>query len=141
MISKLTDEPINQIIKAVKNNDCAYDFVKNMHSIFVEEGCEEGKMHPYMALLLYLSYKMRCNYFHAERPVAMICFENEHPIPVLKILNAFIEDFLDSNLSRWFDTKDLEDNIKPRIRLLVECCKCDSNGRLKSCIIDGEDKL
>lgn len=141
LLAKLTDEPMEQIVKAVKRDDCTCDFVKNMHSIFVEEGCEDGKMHPYMALLLFLPYKMRCRYFHAERPVAMICFENEHPIPVLKILNAFIEDFLDSCLSRWFDKKDLEDNIKPTIRLIVQSCKCDKSGQLISCMIEGEDKV
>ncbi len=108
-------------------------------TIFAKAGLSPEVMHPYASLLLYLSYKMRCKYFHAEKALPLICFVNEHPLPVLRVLNVILEDYLDENLHRWFDDDLFKASILPAIISLAENCVCNKK-HLVSCVIDGIDK-
>ena len=138
LIGKIEKGNEREIIKSVKeNND--NEFVRGVVAIFDEAGISSDKMHPYAALLLYASYSFRCKYFHAERVMPLICFENEHPIPVLRFLNILIEDYIDENLYKWFSKECYDGEIYPRITEIARNCKCDKNKRLVSCVFDGED--
>ena len=138
LIGKIEKGNERKIIKSMKeNND--NEFVRKVVAIFDEAGISADKIHPYAALLLYASYSFRCKYFHAERVMPLICFENEHPIPVLRFLNILIEDYIDENLYKWFSKECYDGEIYPRITEIARNCKCDKNKRLVSCVIDGVD--
>jgi len=139
VLSKIRADQISELKYALKICDEDNEIVKNIQNIFLEFGIEQGKMHPYVALLLYTSYKIRCKYFHAVNTIPLICFENEHPIPVLRILNTLMEEYLDCNLNRWFDRNVFESIIRPRIVLLAENCRCDKNGHLISCVVNNKE--
>ena len=142
LLGKAEADQTEDMIQALKANDCENEIIESIHRVLKEAGIETGKMHPYATLLLYLSYKTRCNYFHAEKTVPLMCFENEYPLPVLRVLNAVLEDFLDNNLSLWFDPEKLNTVLIPRIKEYAENCRCDkkNNNRLFSCIVNGEER-
>lgn len=139
LLANIRIEQNEDVILAIKENDSRNPYVRDICKIFDEAGIEPEKMHTYSALLLYLPYKVRCNYFHAEKTVPLICFENEYPIPVLRILNAIIENYIDENLHKWFDSKLMDEEILPRINLLADNCHCNSKGHLQSCIVNDEE--
>ncbi len=62
---------------------------------------EELPMDEQAFLTLWLPYKLRCKYFHAEQPVPMICFRDEYLLRVIGKLNDVIETFIDTELPRW----------------------------------------
>lgn len=138
LIGKIERGKEREIIKSIKEKK-HNEFERKIIEFFANGGVTEGKMLPYAALLLYVSYKIRCKYFHAEKVMPLICFENEHPIPVLRFLNILIEDFIDNNLYKWFSADCYTGEILPRIKEIAKNCKCDKNKHLISCIIDGVD--
>ena len=95
-------------------------------------------MSVYAAISIYFPYLVRCKYFHGERALPLLCFKNEHPLPVLCVLNVVIEDFLDENLNNWFDDGRLENEFHPRIKTMIEACKVKKN-RLISCVVNGKE--
>ena len=140
LLTGIGSNGVEDFINAAKNNDENNRFVEGIHNVFEKAGVESGKMHPYAAMLLFMSYKVRCKYFHAEKAVPLICFEEEHPLPVLRVLNRVMEDFLDDNLNKWFDSGVLNISFLPRIRNYAENFVCGNNG-INSCVIDGEEKI
>lgn len=140
LLTHIGNDRVDDFINAAKNNDMNNRFVEGIHDVFEKAGVEAGKMHPYAAMLLFMPYKVRCKYFHAEKAVPLICFEEEHPLPVLRVLNRVMEDYLDENLNRWFDSGALNDFFIPRIISYAENCVCDKNSYLSSCVVDGEEK-
>ena len=68
---------------------------------------------PYGYLLLDLTYYYRCNVVHAEKPVTLFYYENEHELTSLRIMNQIMEDFLDAHLYQWFDQDYIENTLQP----------------------------
>ena len=130
-IAKVKTDDNEMLLNAIKNNDIENDCVRKIVAVIKDAGIEE-ELHPYAVLLLYMPYKMRCKYFHAEWAVPLTCFENEHPLTVLKILNMVMEDYLDENLYKWFDSEYLKKFLVPRIKLCAQKCRCSNSGRLLS---------
>ena len=140
LLTGIDNDKVDDFINAIKINDKNNRFVEGIHNVFEKAGVEIGKMHPYVAMLLFMPYKVRCKYFHAEKAVPLICFEEEQPLLVLRVLNRAMEDYLDDNLNKWFDSGVLDAYYLPRIRNYAENCVC-ANNRLNSCLIDGEEKI
>ncbi|MBR5419568.1 MAG: hypothetical protein IK115_00315 [Lachnospiraceae bacterium] len=140
ILARINPAETDLTIKAIKNHDTDNFYVREISAIFSEIGISEGEMHPYTVLLLYMPYQIRCKYFHGEHTVPLLCFENEHPLPVLRILNNLMEEYLDISIPQWFDGHFYTTDIIPRIRLLAENCKCTNKGKLETCIISGEEK-
>ena len=136
-ITKIRPEEVRDFLSALKNNG------KNEHVTAIENIlCEfdiKEKMSAYAAISIYFPYLVRCKYFHGERALPLLCFENEHPLPVLRVLNVFIEDFLDKNLYQWFDEERLENDFHPNIKTLIEACKVKDDRWLKSCVVNGKE--
>ncbi len=139
VLAGISHVEIDVTIKAIKNNDVNNYYVREISAIFAKNGISEGKMHPYASLLLYMPYHIRCKYFHGECAVPLICFENEHPLPVLRVLNNLMEKYLDKSIPKWFDEVFYKTDILPRIQLLAENCKCNNDGYLESCIVCGKE--
>ncbi|MBQ8514041.1 MAG: hypothetical protein IJ496_01405 [Ruminococcus sp.] len=71
------------------------------------------EMSAYGYLLLELTYYYRCNVVHAEKPVTLFYYENEHELTSLRIMNQIMEDFLDAHLYQWFDQAYIDNTLQP----------------------------
>ncbi|MCD8017532.1 MAG: hypothetical protein LUE97_07040 [Oscillospiraceae bacterium] len=65
-------------------------------------------------LLLCYPYHLRCNLFHANKPMMFFAMENEFEIKRLQFVNSILEQFLDNNLLLYFD----EEYCKSKVELV-----------------------
>lgn len=135
-ITKIRPEEVKDFLLAIKNEE-KNEHITAIEDILSEFGIKE-KMSVYAAISMFFPYLVRCKYFHGERALPLLCFKNEHPLPVLRVLNVVIEDFLDGNLYKWFDEGRLENEFHPRIEMMIEACKVKKN-RLISCVVNGKE--
>lgn len=140
LLTKVKSDEIESLVSALKKNDISNLYVQEINTAFENASLKPGAMHPYAALLLFMSYKMRCKYFHAEKALPLICFVNEHPLPVLRVLNVILEQYLDENMYKWFDSDIYGASILPQISVLAENCVCNKQSHLISCVVDGIDR-
>lgn len=122
--SKIANEVIavlkrnKQITSAeLKNNDNKTQQI--IKSLLVRQNGDPYNLTAYGYLLTQLTYYFRCNLFHAGKPMALIAFENDNQLAILKILNSLLEEYLDENLSKWFDNNFLENDLK----CFIESCQ------------------
>lgn len=85
----------------------------------IDEAFGSTEMDPKGFFIFWLPYQLRCKYFHGEKAVPMMSFSREAPIPTLCLVNNILEDFLDSELVKWFDNDLLETVFIPRIKTTV----------------------
>ena len=123
---------IKEFVTACRNDDQSNKWVYEIHGILNKNGVGE-LMHPYMLVLLWLPYQIRCKYFHGEFAVPLLCFENENPLPALKVVNETLDDYLDKNLAHWFKN---ENQIKT-IKTIVDSCSFDNNGIICNTVQQG----
>lgn len=139
LLTDIEERSFNGIREALITNDLDNPFVSGINDIFSDAGLNRGEMHPYAAILVFTSYRVRCKYFHAEKAIPLFCLENEHPIPILRFLNYILEDYLDNCIASWFDNILFTADVVPTIRRIAESCIADRSGRLTSCIVDGRE--
>lgn len=75
---------------------------------------KEINLFEYTYLTIHYAYYLRCNFFHANKPLPLIYFNQKHEWKVLQFINGLIEEFLDSNLYKFF-TEDFIRTEKIRI--------------------------
>lgn len=63
----------------------------------------EFDMTPYGLLVLDYAYYLRCNYFHAGKPLPLFNFESDVELKSLNIINELLKEFLDDNITKVFD--------------------------------------
>ena len=57
---------------------------------------------PYGFLLTDIPYFLRCNLFHASKPIELFSFIDDMELKVLRIVNALLEEHLDDHLCTFF---------------------------------------
>lgn len=67
---------------------------------------------PYGYLLTQFSYYYRCNLFHANKPLALFSFTDESEINCLRVVNSMLEDFIERNLTLWFDNTFVDEQLR-----------------------------
>ena len=137
LIGKLKSEEFPVFIAALENNG-TNDLIDSIKTLLEPCGIE-NTMSIYGLLLIWFPYQIRCKYFHGEKAIPLLCFENEAPLPALRVVNLLLEKFLDNNLADWFDKNRLDEALIPKIEQYIMSCHCNSNKRLISCIVDGKD--
>ncbi len=93
--------------------DIFYDKLKTALLNFPPDG------HPYKITLdgylnLWYPYYLRCNMFHAGKPIALFAMADEFEIKRLEFINKRLDSYLDNNLWKYFDEnycKEKIDNI------------------------------
>ena len=96
--------PFNSIVpfvEACRNDDRSNQWIAEIHTL-LENHNADGKIHPFMLMLLWFPYQLRCKYFHGETPIPFLCFKDEHPLPSLRVVNHILDSYLDDNLPHWF---------------------------------------
>ena len=71
---------------------------------------------PYGLVLLYICYSIRCNTFHANSPVALLCYAEDTDLKQLRVLNKIMSGFLKANLHLWFDNEYVENRLRPAVQ-------------------------
>ena len=71
---------------------------------------------PMTFLVMWLPYKIRCNYFHANQAVPLFLYADEALLRSLEYTNYFVERFVEDNLPKWMQTKDLPEGKKAELR-------------------------
>lgn len=66
-------------------------------------GAANFDMTPHGFLLTDFPYYLRCTLFHAQRPIELFSFKNDMELKSLRIVNSYLEDFLDRNLHTLFE--------------------------------------
>lgn len=81
----------------------------------------QGKRYDITAygyLLTLFSYYFRCKIIHGNKPVFLFSYSNDREIHSLRIVNALIEEFVDSNLHLWLDDSYMENRIREKAPLV-----------------------
>lgn len=101
--------------------------------------CRQTKhMSPEGALLFFVPYKIRCKQFHSEKTLPLFCLKDEYPLPMISILNAILEDFLEKNIPIWMDSKE-KIKLEERVEEIAKCCICNRDGYLMSYVVDSRE--
>lgn len=67
----------------------------------------------YGYLLVDYAYYFRCNLIHANKPLPLFSYANEHELKCLRMVNRLLEDYLENNLCLWFKSSYIDKEIKP----------------------------
>ena len=127
----LTETNKESILNSLKSDDRCEILIEGIHNV-LRTCSTELKMDPYPALLIWLPYQIRCRYFHSEKEIPLMSFADESPLPCLKIVNTVLEDFLDRELCKWFDTGQGSNEKKNLIFRIAGSCKFEKKGLFKS---------
>lgn len=125
ILGTIIETDYNKLLKALDSNNVENSTVNMIHSFFDKNKIIESN--PYILLLLWLSYQIRCKYFHSELTLPVYCFSEESPLPALKFLNYLLEQFLDNNLLLFLNNDSLQKSILPRIKNYVQACRWDNH--------------
>lgn len=74
----------------------------------------EYDLTAYGYLLTQLSYYFRCKIVHGTKPLLLFSYSDDRELHSLQIINALLEEFIDSNLPLLFDDKYINEVIIPK---------------------------
>ena len=117
IIASLNTVQYEETVKSIMNNQ--WDEILQPFKEQIDEAFGSTEMDPKGFFVFWLPYQLRCKYFHGEKAVPMMSFSRETPIPTLCLVNNILEQFLDSELVKWFDNDLLETTFIPRIKATV----------------------
>ena len=105
-VGKLAALELNKIEEPVTRESFKEERLKpfsNLIQIKIDKyGKKDFDTTPYGFMLTDFPYYLRCNLFHANRPIELFSFENDWELKSLRIVNGLLEEFLDQNLSSLF---------------------------------------
>lgn len=98
------------------------DEIAQILRVYLSRGLENDSQkldsicnNPYAFFLADFTYALRCNLFHANKPVLFFSFQTELEYKALLIANSLLEECLDEHLHKVFDgtwNKTEEENVK-----------------------------
>lgn len=138
ILMSIQPKDIFDFVEAIKTNNESNPYVHDIKA-YLQSCADISNSDPYAYLLIWLSYQIRCKYFHSEKTLPLLSFENESPLPVLRILNLILESFLDDELYKWFISDQKDTVFTPKIENMSQNCICNNNGHLTSCIYNGAE--
>ena len=106
VISLIRKYNCGKITRNSLENGKDMDFGNNILSVLKKKKTDDNyDISAYGYLLTQFSYYFRCNIIHASKPLALFSYTNDIELKCLKIINDLLEEFMDDNLHRWFDSK------------------------------------
>lgn len=105
----------NEVISVIKqfdiNTSSKNDFLsrrndqlrEEIENYLYDENHNRVNIDAYTYVLFYLTYFLRCNTFHAEKPITLFCLENDKNIKCIKIINNLLDDFIETYLPKFFN--------------------------------------
>ncbi len=67
----------------------------------------------YGYLLVDYAYYFRCNLIHANKPLPLFANSRDHEIKCLRLVNRFLEEYINNNLCLWFNDTYVTSNLIP----------------------------
>lgn len=117
-LDTISAEMLSRIKEDVEANDWKGTHLTEIKNI-VDETLGIGKIDPKGLFNFWIPYQLRCKYFHGEKELPLLCFAEERPLPALKWISSFLEEFLDKELVKWFDETELHNRLIPRLEYLM----------------------
>ncbi len=93
---------IEPILQQIHKDKCISERVKEIAVYIGEKG---KSIAPEAMLILWAPYHVRCTLFHASKPIILFSFQDEYELTYLKGLNDYLEQYLDNNLHKFYDTE------------------------------------
>ncbi len=100
---------ITDFIAQPSKNNIPADFAENIRNCLNKSqtiGVYDISVYGY--LLAQFSYYFRCNIIHADKPLDLISYKDDHNLNCLRIINGLLEEFLDEHLPDIFDDKKIQ---------------------------------
>ena len=97
-VKKLWESVIRKDMNEERCNSLS-DFIREK---IIEYGSDNFDVTPYGFMLTDFPYHLRCNLFHAGRPVQLFRFKNDMELKFIRIVNSLFEMFLDQNFHGLF---------------------------------------
>ncbi len=116
---RLYREGISDLNRLTKTPSEFYDEILLMEDDGRFSGTINGKayqMSPLMFYSVWLPYKCRCKFFHANNAVPLFSFSEESTIKYLKYINCFVERFIETHLPEWMNEKEITESEKDILR-------------------------
>lgn len=110
VMSLLKGVDSEQISKSeIKHSDINIKIV----SCLVKTSGQKYDLSAYGYLLTGLPYYLRCKTFHGNKPINLFSYADENDLHVLKVVNNLLEEYIENNLSLWFDDGYINNHIIP----------------------------
>ena len=93
--------------------------LENIAKVLSKKDGSPYNMSPYGYLLTQLPYYLRCNIFHGSKPIKLFCLEDDLELLCLHTVNTLLEDFLDEQLCKWFDSDYICKTIIPTTQNVI----------------------
>ena len=87
---------------------------KRIQGAIAKYDANTGELTGYAYLLTVLSYYLRCEIFHGDKPVILFTYSNDRLLHALRIINALLEEFINDNLPLWFEQEYIDNVIIPK---------------------------
>ncbi len=102
--------------EAICRKHIDYTSLKNqIETVLIKSAGDKYNLTAYGYLLTQLAYYFRCKIVHGSKPVYLFSYGDDKELHSLKIINILLEEFIDNNLSLWFDENYINKTIIPRI--------------------------
>ena len=75
----------------------------DIQNILKDNKTKGFSMTPYGYLILDYGYYVRCNMFHANKPLLVFSFKTDMELKTLEVINGLHKEFLDNNIGKLFD--------------------------------------
>ena len=104
-----TPEQLHQLLSSKENAPCFQEIKDKLQDYQLDMGLEAF-------LSIWLPYRIRCNYFHADKAIPLFSYAEDKMLKALAYTNYFVEQFVEDHLPQWLYSRELSDNQKLKIR-------------------------
>lgn len=112
VIALIKDKP-TEITREFLESQDGQSLCNKIQSFLVKKDGTSYNLTPYGYLLTQFSYYYRCNLIHANKPLALFSYKDESDIYCLRAINSILEEFIEHNLHLWFDSKFVDEHLRP----------------------------
>lgn len=107
--------------------------------VYAELDCVLLPEEQWAFMTLWLPYKIRCGFFHAERAMPLICTAGDRELRILTTANRVLEQFLLKEIPLWLDATLFNKERKPIVeKLKAECLRLSKKkeGKPQEIVVD-----
>ena len=104
-----TPEQLHQLLSSNEITSCFQEIKDKLKDYQLNMGVEAF-------LSIWLPYRIRCNYFHADNAIPLFSYAEDKMLKVLAYTNHFVEQFVEEHLPQWLYSRELSDEQNLRIQ-------------------------
>lgn len=115
VISILKEIPADNVSRSDIETE---EISKRIEGVLYKDSSNKYNLTAYGYVLTQLAYYFRCKIVHGSKPVYLFSYADDKELHSLKIINALLEEFIDTNLSLWFDENYINNTIIPKTKTI-----------------------